>query len=77
MNSFKNKTNFNRFLCEIDAMPQHAIESIMGIENYIDTPGGYREDKKYYEGIEDYMLSNMGTKEFDRLKLYWETNVKK
>ena len=76
MSTFKNKKNFERFLCEIDAMTQYQIESIMGVENYIDTPGFYKEEKREYEGIQDFMLSNMGTEEFNKLKLYWETNVK-
>jgi len=76
MNTFKNKKNFDKFLCEIDAMPQSIIESIIGVENYIDTPGFYKEEKRQYKGIQDFMLSNMGTEEFNRLKLYWETNVK-
>ena len=72
---FKNKKNFSRFLCEIDNMGQNIVEDIMG-DNYIDTPGFYKEDKKYYNGIEDFMLSNMGNVEFNRLKLWWETNIK-
>ena len=71
---FKNTKDFEAFLEEIDAMGQSQIEEIMG-KDYIDTPGYYQDEKKHYDGIVDFMTSNMGTKEFENLKVYWELNV--
>lgn len=71
---FKNKKNFEKFLEEIDGMPESQIKAIMG-KDYIDTPGNYKEEKKDYDGIVDFMISNMGKSEFQDLKTYWEKNV--
>lgn len=72
---FKNTENFEDFLEEIDGMPESAIKKIMG-KDYIDTPGGYKDEAEDYDNdIMDYMLSNMGRKEFQKLQDWWETNV--
>jgi hypothetical protein len=72
---FKNTEDFEAFLEEIDGMPESAIKKIMG-KDYIDTPGGYADEAEDYDNdIMDYMLSNMGSKEFFRLQDWWETNV--
>lgn len=71
---FRNTKNFIDFLEEIDGMPEFAIKKIMGKE-YIDTPGGWSDEKDDYDNIEDYMISNMGRKEFERLQDWWEANV--
>lgn len=73
---FKSTKDFLDFLEEIDGMPENRIKRIMG-NKYIDTPGGYRDEADDYDNdIEEYMIANMGRKEFDKLKTYWETNVK-
>ena len=66
---FKNTKNFEKFLKEIDSMSEFDIKKIMG-KDYIDTPGGYTEEKGDYAGIEDYMISNMGKQDFNKLKQY-------
>jgi ElaB/YqjD/DUF883 family membrane-anchored ribosome-binding protein len=72
---FKNTKNFQDFLEEIDSMPESTIKKIMG-KDYIDTPGGYKDEAEDYDNdIMDYMLSNMGSKEFQKLQDWWETNV--
>ena len=72
---FKNTEDFEAFLEEIDGMPESAIKKIMG-KDYIDTPGGYRDEAEDYDNdITEYMISNMGRKEFEELKNYWENNV--
>lgn len=72
---FKNTENFEDFLKEIDGMPESAIKKIMG-KDYIDTPGGYADEAEDYDNdIMDYMLSNMGSKEFQKLQDWWENNV--
>lgn len=72
---FKNTKDFFAFLEEIDGMPESAIKKIMG-KDYIDTPGGYSEEAEDYDNdIEEYMLSNMGRKEFEKLKDWWENKV--
>ena len=51
------------------------IKKIMG-KDYIDTPGFYQDEKEDYDNdIIDFMTSNMGTKEFEKLKSWWENNV--
>ena len=73
---FRNRKNFRLFLCEIDGMPEYSIREIMG-NDYIDTPGFYKQEAKHYNNdIEDFMLQNMGSKEFNKLKDYWENHVK-
>lgn len=74
--TFKNKKNFERFLAEIDGMGESAIRDIMGDE-YIDTPGFYKDEKKDYNGIMDFMTWNMGSEELARLKEWWLKNVNK
>jgi hypothetical protein len=73
---FKATGDFEEFLEEIDGMPESRIRRIMG-NKYIDTPGGYRDEAEDYDNdIVEYMISNMGRKEFEKLKAYWETNIK-
>ena len=71
---FKNDKDFEEFLKEIDAMPEGKIRKIMG-KDYIDTPGFYQDEKDNYEDVIDFMTSNMGTKEFEKLQDWWENNV--
>jgi hypothetical protein len=72
---FKNTKNFEDFLEEIDGMGESQIKKIMG-KDYIDTPGNYNEESEDYDNdIVEYMISNMGKKEFERLQDWWEANV--
>ena len=71
---FKNTTDFEKFLIEIDGMGESQIKKIMG-KDYIDTPGFYQDEKGDYDGVEDFMKSNMGTSEFEKLESWWENNV--
>ena len=72
---FKNTKDFEKFLEEIDGMGDAQIKKIMG-KDYIDTPGYYSEEAEDYDNdIIEFMISNMGTKEFEKLKDYWENNV--
>jgi len=73
---FKATKDFEEFLEEIDGMPENRIKRIMG-SKYIDTPGGFRDEADDYDNdIVEYMISNMGRKEFEKLQAYWETNIK-
>jgi hypothetical protein len=73
---FKETEYLSAFLEEIDGMPEAQIRKIMG-KDYIDTPGNYAEEAEDYDNdIEDYMTSNMGKKEFEKLVSYWKNNVK-
>ncbi len=73
---FKETEYLSAFLEEIDGMPEAQIRKIMG-KDYIDTPGNYSEEAEDYDNdIEDYMISNMGKKEFEKLVSYWKNNVK-
>jgi hypothetical protein len=71
---FKNTKDFEKFLEEIDGMGESQIKKIMG-RDYIDTPGFYSDEKDDYDGIIDFMTSNMGKSDFEKLKKYWETKV--
>jgi hypothetical protein len=73
--NFKSTKDFLDFLEEIDGMPEHRIKRIMG-KDYIDTPGGFRDEADDYDNdIEDYTRSNIGSKDFEKLKTWWENNV--
>ena len=72
---FKSTKDFLDFLEEIDSMPEFAIKKIMG-KDYIDTPGNYAEEAEDYDNdIEEYTISNMGKKDYEKLKTWWENNV--
>jgi len=71
---FKNTKDFEDFLEEIDGMGEAQIKKIMG-KDYIDTPGFYQDEKDNYEDIIDFMISNMGDSEFEKLQDWWENNV--
>jgi hypothetical protein len=72
---FKNTKDFFAFLEEIDGMPESAIKKIMG-KDYIDTPGNYSEEAEDYDNdIEEYMISNMGKSDYEKLAAWWENNV--
>jgi hypothetical protein len=72
---FKSTKDFLDFCEEIDGMPEQRIKRIMG-KDYIDTPGGFRDEADDYDNdIEDYMISNMGKSDFNKLKTWWENNV--
>ena len=71
---FKNTTDFEKFLEEIDGMPEAQIKKIMG-KDYIDTPGFYQDEKDNYEDVIEFMISNMGNSEFEKLESWWENNV--
>lgn len=72
---FKNTKNFEDFLEEIDGMGEAQIKKIMG-KDYIDTPGNYSEEAEDYDNdIVEYMLSNMGKKDLEKLQDWWEANV--
>ena len=72
---FKSTQDFEEFLEEIDGMPEVRIKKIMG-KDYIDTPGGYRDEAEDYDNdIVEYMISNMGKSGFEELKNWWESNV--
>lgn len=73
---FKSTKDFEDFLEEIDGMDERSIKLKMG-KDYIDTPGGYRDEADDYDNdITEYMMANMDKKEFEKLKAYWETNIK-
>ena len=55
-------------------MGEAQIKKIMG-KDYIDTPGYYQDEKDDYDDVEDFMRSNMGTSEFEKLESLWEINV--
>jgi len=71
---FKSTKDFEDFLEEIDGMGESQIKKIMG-KDYIDTPGFYQDEKDNYEDVIDFMTSNMGTSEFEKLESWWESNV--
>jgi hypothetical protein len=46
-------------------------------EEYIDTPGFYEFEKEHYSGIFDFMQSNMGLSELERLIEWHDNNPEK
>ena len=74
---FRERKDFVRFLKEIDRTSEGTIKEIVGEDNYIDTPGFYREEARHYNNdIEYFMEQHMGKSELSRLKEYWETHIK-
>jgi len=63
-------------LKKIDSTPEYRLREIMG-SKYIDTPGNYKNEKKYYNGIKDYMKSNMGESDYKKLIAYIKKNPTK
>lgn len=72
----KKKISFKRFLFKIDRLGEYSIRSVMGDE-YIDTPGNYSQERKDYSSIFDYYKSNMGSKDFLKLRKWYQTNTNK
>lgn len=73
---FKNTKDFEKFCIEINTMSEYEIKKIMGKE-YIDTPGDWKGEKNDYDDVFDYMQSNMGKQDFNKLEDWWKKNVKK
>ena len=75
-NGFSNeaKSSFDKFLLEINDLPEQKIKEIMG-DDYIDTPG-YNDDLEDYDDIQHKMLSQMGEKDFEKLESWYENNVR-
>ena len=72
----KVKDRLEEFLIAIDGLDEGTIREIVGDE-YIDTPGFYRHDFVYYDGVFDFMRSNMGLSEFGRLIEWGDQNPDK
>ena len=68
----KRMKTLDQFLTRIDKLPEAEIKHIMGSE-YIDTPGFYQKEKKDYSDIQQFMLHNMSTSNFESLEQwYWD-----
>lgn len=61
-------TNIKSVLIAIDKVPQWKLEELM--KPYIDTPGSYKDERKYYKGVEEYYKLNMGKGSYAEL-LEW------
>ena len=73
---FRNRKDFRRFLCEIDGMPEFDVREIMG-DDYIDTPGFYKQEARFYDNDVMYFMQQMMGKEcLADLEDYWVKNVK-
>jgi len=46
----------NTILIKIDSTPEYRLREIM--KPYIDTPGNYKNERRDYHGVQDYMESN-------------------
>ena len=73
-----NAVNFDEWLELVDSTPELELQDYFNKKGseYIDTPGFYAEEKERYNGIQDFMNSNMGAQEFNKLKEFYEENVK-
>ncbi len=70
------RISFKRFLLKIDRTPEYALRDIMG-KTYINTPGAYKAERKYYSSIFDYYRQNMGIKDFKKLRRWYIKNPNK
>jgi len=70
----KVKDRLEQFLIAIDATGEGQLREIMGDE-YIDTPGFYSMED--YDGVFDFMRSNLGLSEFGRLIEWFDQNPEK
>lgn len=57
----------------IERTPEYRIREIMG-EEYIDTPGFYNKERRYYKSIFEFMIQNMGKNDFNKLKSWYKNN---
>ncbi len=55
---------------------EYLLREIMGKE-YIDTPGYYSTESDHYDGVLDFMQSNMGRAELERLIDWHDRNPEK
>ena len=72
----KVKDRLEEFLIAIDGLDEGTIREIVGDE-YIDTPGFYRQEGDNYDGVFDFMRSNMDISEFGRLIEWSDQNPAK
>ena len=72
----KVKDRLEEFLIAIDGLDEGTIREIVGDE-YIDTPGFYLQEGDNYDGVFDFMRSNMGLSEFGRLIEWGDQNPDK
>jgi len=64
----------NTILIKIDSTPEYRLREIM--KPYIDTPGNYKNERRDYHGVQDYMESNMSKEDFNRLLMWIKKNPK-
>ena len=66
-------------LKKIESTPQYKLEEIMGVKNYIDTPGFCHNNSelKNYHGVVDCMKQNMGAIGFKKLLSWIKNNPNK
>lgn len=76
MKTLKKKEELSDFLMAVDASSEGRLREIMGKE-YIDTPGYYIMEQQHYDSVLDFMLSNMGHSELERLIDWKERHPKK
>ena len=72
----KSYEEFGVFLMTLERMPEYEIRKIMG-SDYVDTPGCYYDEKKYYDTIIDFMIANLGESEYGRLEQWYIKNPRK
>lgn len=70
------KNRLEQFLIAIDSTGEGKLREIMGDE-YIDTPGFYGIEGSNYNGVFDFMRSNMGLSDFGRLVEWFDNNPEK
>ena len=64
-----------KILIKIDKTPQFTLkDELFGEKEYIDTPGAWSKEKKYYEDIFDYYRQNMSSERFDELLKWIQTH---
>lgn len=72
----KYSAKFKLFLIKMDKISEFDLKQGL-FENikYIDTPGSYIEEKRYYQGVIEYYQENMGEKDFKKLYEFYLKNT--
>lgn len=73
--NFRNKKCWKKFLIEIDTIDERSIRKIMG-NDYIDTPGFYKDSYRKYKGVEDFYFHNMSQEMIKKLQDWWSYKYK-
>jgi hypothetical protein len=77
LNEAQKYSEFEKFLITVDASSEGVLrKTLFKGQTYIDTPGMYQDEKDDYDDIHDFMISNMGSSDYDKLRDFYKKNKK-